>query len=679
MRKPGHSRKKWTVASYDKKLAMRLAEECGIDELVTLILTARGYTDPFELEEFIAGDTPLSDPRTLPDMDRAVSRIEKALADFEKIAIYGDYDADGVTATAILYSYLSGRGANVMFYIPQRTGEGYGMNTASVDKLKEEGVSLIITVDNGISAVEEIAYAADLGIDVVVTDHHLPPAELPRAAAIVNPHLPHSGCPFPDLCGAVVAFKLVCALEDCECEELLPEYGDLCAIATATDIMPLRGENRIIVRQGLRHIRSAPRPGIAALLEEAGMAGGRLSASTLGFVIGPRLNAAGRMGRSDRAVRLLLETDPDETTRIAKELCEENAKRQQAELDLYNQALEDIYARGLQYDKIIVTAGEDWHSGVAGIVASRLTEQFGRPAFVLCISGDSASGSGRSIKGFDLHDALEAVSHLLTAYGGHELAGGLSLPADRIDELRRALREYAEPLEMPWPALRLDCKVNPKFISLDTVYALSPLEPYGSGNPAPLFGLYGMRVEAVSPISGGKHVRLTASRDGSTVQVLCFGYQAEEFPYLPGDLVDLAVTLDSSEYRGEISVTVQLRDIRLSGRDEDEILRSLRQYEALRRGALPAAGRAALLPGREEIAAVYRFLRDRNRPVIHYEEAAYRLNLAPARLRVILDILAERDLIRLEELAPGHARVMLCAVSGKVDINASPIFRKLEA
>lgn len=670
--------KKWLIPAADKALARELAEACGIDPLAALILSIRGLTDPVEIDAFLSEEGEMASPFTLQDMDEAVSRIRQAVESHLRIAVYGDYDCDGVTATAILYDCLIRMGADAIYYIPSRNGEGYGMNRASVEKLRNMGVSLIVTVDNGISAGEEIACAAALSMEVVVTDHHLPGEHLPPALAVVDPHRTDCPSPYKELCGAGLAFKLAAALLDLSCEELYDRYADLAALGTVADVMPLTGENRALVRAGLRRMEENPRPGISALLAVSGLEGRPLRASHLAYGLGPRINAAGRMGEADRAVRLLLETDRRAAEELARELQEENIRRQQTEQQIVEQAAARIEERGYAFCRVIVVEGEGWHPGIVGIAAARLLERYGRPCIVLSVDGDTAVGSGRSLSGFHLFEALSSAAPLLQKFGGHELAAGLTMETEKIEDLRRALEDYAARQEMPFPTLRLDCKLKPAALSVPLAKSLEPLAPFGTGNPEPVFGLFGMRVENVQPLGGGKHTKLYVSRDGAVVQVLLFGSGPADFPYDKGDTVDLAVQLSVGVWQGEENLTVQARGIRPATGEPAERMAALRRYEAYRRGEWTPEDTEALLPTRQDAAEVFRCVRDAGGRKISLERLAHRLSgkLSYEKMRVAADALAELGVLR-PEIKNGRRMLTLGDCGRRVDLHSSQILRAL--
>ena len=496
-------------------------------------------------------------------MSKAAERINRAIDDYELICVFGDYDADGVTATALLYSYLETRGANAMCYIPDRLTEGYGLNNGAIEELADRGVKLIVTVDNGVSAVEEAIRAKELGIELIVTDHHKVGDVLPDALAVVNPH--RSDCPsnFKEMSGVGVAFKLVCAIEGDDGDILIEEYGDLVALGTIGDVVTLTGENRVMVRRGLRLINECPRPGINALMEIAGVGEKIFTASTAAFTVCPRINAAGRMGSASKALDLLLTEDDVAAEQIAQVINEMNCERQQTEMSIFSNAVSMINQEtGIINDKIIVVDGEGWHQGVIGIVAARITERYGRPCVVISRDGETARGSCRSIEGFSIYDAIESVSDCLDHFGGHTLAAGLGLKSSRIAEFRKRINEYAADKEMPFALQKVDCRLLPSSINFELVSAMSLLEPFGSGNPQPCVGLFGVRIDEIASVSEGKHIRMIVSKNGARTGVVYFGMPEKKFPYEKGDTVDLAVNLDRNVYNGETRVSVIVRGIR---------------------------------------------------------------------------------------------------------------------
>ncbi|MBQ2420127.1 MAG: single-stranded-DNA-specific exonuclease RecJ [Clostridia bacterium] len=671
------NRKKWIIANNDKELAKQLAEECDIDQLVALILTARGYADPFEIDEFLSPDQQMCDPYELIDMDKAVERIRKAIEDKEKIAVYGDYDVDGVTSTALMFSYLTDKGADVIYSVPERE-DGYGMNNAAVDRLKADGVSLIITVDNGVGAINEIDYAASLGIDVVVTDHHLPMESLPNAVAVVDPHRADCTSHFKDYSGAGVAFKVICALEEESGEEMASRYGDLAAVGTIADVMPLVGENRLIVKNGLPYVTDG-REGFSAIIDAAGLGGRAFTSSSVSYGIGPRLNAAGRVGSCERAVRLLLTNDKNEARELAEEINADNMRRQQTEREIFDAAIEVIEKNGYANDRIIVVCGDGWHGGVIGIVASRICERYGRPAFVLSVENGEANGSARSIGGFSVFDALSACESLLTRFGGHSRAAGMAVKTELVDDFRKAINNWAAENfeEMPFAEIHIDCRLSPSVFSVDMAQSLEAFEPCGVGNQTPVFGIMGVRVDRVAFVGNGKHLRLNVSKNGANATIMLFNTNEKSFGFSVGDLLDFAVTVEQNEYMGSKTVTLIAKAFRPSGVDEERLFKEIRIYERFLRGeSLNDEQRSACALTRDDIAAIYRLIY-KNGEFYGVFEALMTSSGVDSylKMRLALDVLSELGLIKCE-YDKDSVGVKKCPVDGKLELSGSKTYRK---
>ena len=576
-----------------------------------MLLQIRGITTAQEIEDFLHNDTEIEPPWDIKDMEKACVRVHEAIAQEELICVYGDYDADGVTSTALLYSYLEAVGARVMYYIPSREAEGYGMNNAAVDTLHQKGVKLIVTVDNGIAAINEIRYAKSLGVDTVVTDHHMPLGELPDACAVVDLH--RSDCPsrFKQLSGVGVAFKLIMALEGeyCDVDSLLDMYADLLCLGTIGDIVELKSENRVFVKRGLLSMRHTERTGLYALIRNAGLMGKPITAGNVSFTLVPRINAVGRLGASGRSVELLLTNDEEEAGEFAAAMSYDNAERQQIERDI----LEKIDARvtrdpRLVMDKVLVLDGENWHQGVVGIVASRIREIYGKPTIIISRDGENAKASGRSVEGFALCDAVAACGDLLTHYGGHPMAAGLSLPSANIDVFRKRINDYADRQStMPFDTLHIDCKLNPAAISLDLVGELNVMKPYGAGNPTPVFGFFNMVLTNIIPLSNNKHLRLVLSRGSVSMSAMLFFTSTEDFPYEKGEVLDIAATLEINEYNDRSSVSVIIKDVKAHDEDAGQILSSGRIFETFCRGGrLCREELQSILPDREDFALLSR-------------------------------------------------------------------------
>lgn len=676
--------RKWEVRPLDKERAAAFAQTYGVPFFLAMLMNIRGLDDAAHLREFLGEGEPLSDPFLLKDMDKAAARITRAVDNMEKIAVYGDYDADGVTSTAMLYSYLETRGADVIFYIPQREGEGYGMNMGAVEYLKEQGVSLIVTVDNGISSVQEVARANELGIDVVVTDHHRPQEILPDAVAVVDAYRPDDTSPYKHFSGVGIAFKLLMALEDGagDVEDLLEAYSDLAAIGTIGDIVPLTGENRTLIRAGLERLSQSDRPGVQALLENAGIAGKALTSTNVAFTLVPRINATGRMGAPERAVRLLISGYEEEAKVLSEEICADNEERRRVEAEIAEAAFADIEAKGYMKDRVVVVDGENWHHGVIGIVASRVTERCGKPCMIISRGETEAKGSGRSIEGFSLFEAICACGDLLIKFGGHPMAAGITLKPENIEAFRKRINQYAAEHfpQMPTQTVTLDCKLNPAALSVSMAQSLTQLEPFGNGNPQPVFGLFNMELSNVTPVGGGGHLRLTLEKNGAVITAMRFNTKPEELPYHIGDKIDLAVQLEAREFRGQPSLTVIVRDMKFAAFNTEKNIASLASFEKWQRGeVLSAEDKNRLYPDRACLAAIYRALRTVNGKETDQVRfvSQFGKDMTLGLFKTALLVFEERGLVH-GEIADDTFTAALIETSGKTDITRSPVLLALQ-
>ncbi len=676
--------KQWVVSNFDKDNAKRISADFGIGIIPAVLLDAMHFESDEEIERFLSDDIEFTDPYLMADMDLAVERITQAINNFERICVYGDYDADGVTSTALLYSYLSGIGADVMYYIPARDTEGYGLNNGAVDIIRENGVKLIITVDNGVSAAQQVDYANSLGIDTVITDHHSLPDTLPKAVAIVNPHRADDTSPFKEFSGVGIAFKLVMALEDAEPEaqELLERFSDIAAIGTIGDVVSLTGENRLLVRAGLKSINAGGRLGIEKLRAVSGTIDRELTAVGTAFSLVPRINAGGRLGLSQKSVKLLLTQDEEEATIVAAELNQDNANRKEIEADIVKSAEEildsDPY---LKYQRIIVVAGEDWHQGVIGIAAARIKEKYGKPTIIISYSGENAKGSARSIEGFPMNEGVDYCKELLTIYGGHPMAAGFSLPTENIDAFREKINEYARSLKNTFfPVQSIACKLNAAGITVEAIEDLSLLEPFGSGNPEPVFGLYDMTITGIAPLSGGKHLRLTLNRKGATVEALYFRMTPQDMPYMRGDVVNIAVTLEPNEYNNVKRVSLIIKEITFAKQDNKALLESMMYYDDLM-AEQPVTDKMKreLKVTRDDCAAVYRFLKANFGFKYGAEHLLHRVKqngLTLGKLMVILTAMRELNLITMEETS-SMLNIKVRENPQRVNLLSAPILQKL--
>lgn len=670
--------RKWITSELDKKKAKELSNKFGLPAFTSALLVIRGITDEQEITRFFAPDCSLNSPFLIKDMDKAAERIRSAIDNGEKICVYGDYDCDGVTATALLYSYLENCFANVMYYIPDRTSEGYGMNMKAVEKLSKLGVNLIVTVDNGISAINEIEYAGSLGMDVVVTDHHKPQDILPRASAVVDPHRHDDESPFKDLCGAGIALKLAIALEG-DSFSVIENYSELAAFGTIADLVPLTDENRAIVKAGLFRMENTENSGLLSLVEKAQI--NEISAGNIAFRLAPRVNAAGRLGTAYDALSLFLTEDQEQAQSLAEKLSELNSRRQSIENEIFEQICTMLDSKPeLAQSRIIIVSSENWNPGVIGIVSSRITDRYGKPSIIISESEELCKGSGRSIQGFSLVDAVFACSDLLEKYGGHPMAVGLSLRPENLDRFRKAMNDYADKLdEMPLQSLRLDCNLNPDAISTNMVYQLRDFEPFGYGNSKPVFGINNMTLDKIIPLSNGKHIKLAVSRDKSRFSFVKFSTTPEEFPYPEGSVLDFALSLDINVYQQKEYLSFSIKDIRPSGFDCEEAMREQQLYDDYRRGLL-SPRLSGKCPSRDDFAAVYIFLRKHPQPVYTVDMLLSSINrggLGAFKLLMILDILENFGLITLSKKCE-RLYITLKSVNTKVNLETSVIYKKLK-
>lgn len=563
-------KKKWIFMhkEHSAEDVKNLSETYGVAPLIATILLNRGITEP---DNFITpSEEALLDPFLMLGMEQATERILKAMKDGEKIAIYGDYDVDGITSTAIMVKFLRSHNADVIYYIPDRHEEGYGINMDAIDKIHAAGVTLLVTVDCGITAVKEIAYARELGIETIITDHHECKEETPDAFCLLNPKQPDCQYPFKRLAGVGVAFKLLQALTikmHFHMRELIDEYIDFVAIGTIADVMPLVGENRIIVKRGLELLKYTVNRGIRALADVAEINLSDVQTGTIGFMLAPRINAAGRMGDPRCAVELLLAKDEMTAKRYAQILNDKNCERQETEIKILEDALNIIETTpSIKDDFVIVLSHEGWHHGIIGIVASKISERFNKPCILISTDDENGKGSGRSIRTFNLFKALENSSHLMQKFGGHDLAAGLSIKPENIDEFRKEINAYAKNLLTEddfMPILYVDSELPPPYINMNTAEKLSILEPYGMGNACPLFYAKDLTISQIRPLSDGKHIKLILTSDQYCIESVGFN-MGELLDILKiDDIIDIAFSIDINIYRGARQLQVLLKDIKI--------------------------------------------------------------------------------------------------------------------
>ena len=652
----------------------------GYAPLAAMVLASRGIGDDRQARAYLDCNAPLLDPFLMTDMDKAAGRVGLAMSRGEKIAVFGDYDVDGITATCLLTDFLRRHGADVVSYIPGRLEEGYGLNPIAIHQLHAEDVKLIVTVDCGITAVSEAELCKQLGIDLVITDHHECKQTLPAAVAVVDPHRCDGGYPHKNLSGVGVAFKLASALCGSQ-ETVLEEYADMVCLGTVADVMPLQGENRVFVARGLESLAHTKRPGIAALMAECGCAPEAVSASSIGFMLAPRINAAGRMGQIDLAVELFLTDDPDKAAEAARGLCELNRQRQAVESEIYRQAV-SMLPMG-KPPEAIVLADESWHQGVVGIVASRIAEEYACPTFLICLDGEHGKASSRSHGGFNLFASLSALSPLLESYGGHELAAGFTISRANIPEFRRqicalAAQYYTD--DVPRTVLDVDCAVSPELLTLHNVDSLQMLEPCGNGCPKPVLMMKNLTIDRISMVGGGRHMRLRLCSGHTYLNAIYFSANPQMVSIQPGDLVDVAFTPQVNEFRGTRTVQMNVIDIRPSC--SAECLPDAAPYRDMQRGNLTSGEAAALLPDRKMLALVWRYL-DAANPVQESPMCLCRkivrwsgqpLNLG--QMLTCLDIFRDVGLLTVQRQHK-YVSIRLTPGEGKADLSRSQTMQRL--
>ena len=680
---------RWTGGGCGQAAAEGLCA-AGYPRLLSQVLSARGVSTVEEAALFLERDRQLAySPMLMKDMDRAAARISRGLAQGERMAVFGDYDVDGITATVLLVDYLRSRGADCLKYIPRRIEDGYGLGCDALRGLKDQGVSLVITVDCGITGVEEALYAREIGLDLVITDHHECKDTLPDAVAVVDPRRPDCPYPFKHLAGVGVALKLVLALGGQREDALFARYCTLAAIGTVADVMKMSDENRTIVYRGLESIANTRFVGLRALLRETGLLDKEITSTQIGFVLAPRINAAGRMGAAELAADLLLTDDEGQAERLARQLCELNRERQVVEQEIFSQAVEQIAGLDDGERCALVLSSEVWHQGVVGIVASRLSEKYSCPSFMIHLQNGMGKGSCRSYGGFNLFAALESCSDLLVDFGGHALAAGFNIRQEDIPAFRRRMNRCVSAFlggESPVSSLEVDVELDrPEAVTLEEVEQLGRLEPYGAGNSRPVFALMGAKVESVQNVGQNRHMKVRLSRGASHFDGIFFSTTAEASGVAPGMRVDAAFYLQINEFRGQSSVQLQLIDLRPAvgpSCREKECLDLVERLVSGERLSAREAGR--LLPEREQFVALWRAIQRLDRdgqcggdrlPVLRRLAAQLDGPESFLRSAVGVEVFAERGLVSVEV---GEGTVTLRPCPGrKADLEQSAYVLRL--
>lgn len=668
--------KRWIINKADDKSVADIVNKTDLSMLLAEVMSSRGVNDIDRLSEFFNGGE-LSDPFELVDMDKAVNTINNSIENFELICVYGDYDCDGVTSTVVLYNYLESMGANVMYYIPERE-DGYGLNKNAVKTLSQQGVSLIVTVDNGISAIDEAEYIYELGMKLVVTDHHQPPATLPRAEAVVDPHRIDCPSEFKFLAGVGVALKLCAALDDGNYDMVLEQYADLVAIGTVADIVKLEGENRIIVSAGLELIKNSENSGLNYLIDKCGVERENINSTSIAFGIAPRINAAGRFGTPICAVKALLEEGEDSEVQVEK-MIELNNKRKETENLIFENIIDYINNNPDELNRrVLVICGKGWHHGVIGIVSAKLVELYGKPNIILSVDDNGeARGSARSIPGFHIHKCLTYCEDLLIKFGGHECAGGLSLVEENIPEFKNRVQKYAaiNNPTMPPVTIKADKLLRGRDMTVKAVSSLSLLEPFGEGNPRPVFAILGARLIKIIPLAKGKHSRLELMYDGVRFSALLFGTSPDDVIVKEGEMCDMLVTVEINNYNNQSTVSVKIVDYRLSGTKQEPYFAAKACYESFMLGEqLPQNFISKIIPTRDELVSLYKIISQLL--TVTYDNLFMRVgnNMNYCKMRLCIDIFNEVGLVVNNHVSN---TVSVTKVTARRDINDSQLYKKL--
>lgn len=671
--------KKWKINQPDEKCVSEFIKKCDLNRLTLEVMSSRGYNDFDQIAEFFS-KSELSDPFTITDMDKAVESINEAVDAYDLICVYGDYDCDGVTATSILYNYLESIGANVMYYIPEREA-GYGLNIEAVRMLHEKDVKLIVTVDNGVSAVKEAEEIYSLNMKLVITDHHQPPIILPKAEAIVDPHRDDCKSLYKDLAGVGVALKLCAALDDGNYEAVVEQYADICAIGTVADIVPLTGENREIVKRGLQLLPNTDVLGLDKLLEKTKIDRNSITSTNIAFRLAPVINASGRFGSPITAVKALLSEYDDEAENYVETILNLNTQRKEAETEIMTEIVNNINESPELLDhRVLVLSGKGWHHGVIGIVASRILDFYSKPVVIISTDENgNARGSARSVKGFNIFKCLQYCEECLEKYGGHECAGGFSLDEDNIEMFRNKIYEFSDNEEhIPVAVVNADKLLLPQDLTLDNVKGLSVMEPFGAENPQPIFAMLGARVDNIISLSQGKHTKIDFTYGGVKQQALMFGSNPQRLCFNVGDKIDMIVNLDINTFNGRESISIRVLDHRLSGLKQERYFAAKDCYEKLMRNeSLPTAFIRKIIPDRTELIKVYKYINAVKQTTL--DNLFMKLSddsMNYCKLHICIDIFADKQLI---EYKPATMKIKIKPVSKRVDLEDSDTLVKLHS
>ena len=713
------------VETEAKNSIIEIATKLGINPIIATLLYNRGYQDHESATSFIRMENEmLRNPFDMIDMMKGVQRIKQALDNKEKITVYGDYDVDGVTSVCTLYLYLKSLGADVEYYIPNRTGEGYGVSVAAIDALGDGGTNLIITVDTGITANDEVAYAKEKGIDFLITDHHECRSDIPEAVAVINPHRPDCKYPFKEFAGVGVVFKLICAFEEYRTGDsrinstlrIVKEYADLVAIGTIADVMPIKEENRIIVKYGLGMIENTHRVGLSALIDISSNKTdsrridrfernkrnrkSKITSSFIGFTLAPRINAAGRVRSATLAVELFLSERYSEAAKIAEQLCTANKERQAEENKIMQEAYEKIDKLDIENNPVIVLDADDWHHGVIGIVSSRITEKYSRPSILVSFEGNDedvdllenvGKGSGRSIKGMNLVDALCYCSDHLVKFGGHELAAGLSVTREQLPIFISKINEFARANlseKDMIPVVEADCEIDFSDATLALADSLQLLEPFGVGNPVPQFIMKGVTVAEISGVSDNKHTRFTFTDGKTSISAMYFSNSPASLGIYNGDKVDILFSIGVNEWQDRKSVQLVIKDIKVALSSEKQYKNNRQRFEDIKSGAT-FTSKENIFPERSDFTVVYKIIQSSlhsgvdvmtHKDIISKASASGSdADIGYIKLKFIIMVFKEMNLINIDEFSDEEYRFKLHYSTTKKDLTKSSILRRLRS
>ena len=655
--------KKWNFIKYDDSQVKSLSKEINIPEFLScLFVDFKKYDDDIINRYF--------------NVENIRERINKAEKNFEKVCIFGDYDVDGITSTIMFYSYLCEKDIDVMYKLPSRYDEGYGLTNNVIDELKQYGVKLIITVDNGISAVNEIAYAKQSGIDVIVTDHHKIPDVLPDTDIIINPHI-NGFYDFQDFAGVGVVFKIIQALEkdNIDTDSLIKKYGDLFCLGTIGDVVPLVGENKILVKKSISQVQNSKRPGIIALLEGK-VFGPELDGTEIAFGIVPILNACGRMGSPEVAVNLLLSENIDEARYFLSIASKMNEDRKNACNNIFDDVKNKILDEKLQNNHIICSSSKKWSHGLIGVVSSVISSKFGKPCFLFSILDDEVRGSARSIEGFDIYDCINKCSDLLEKYGGHPMAAGVTLKKENLPKFQNKILSICNLCDMPFASIDINSVISLKDVSINTLNEIQKLSPFGSYNREPVFAILRVTLTRVSSIGSGRHIKIYFEKDGKYGNAVFFGICYYEFLFKVGEVIDIAVRIKANYFSGKRDAVLHVVDVRYSDFDSDKLIEDKRKFEDFISDIKPFPDEE--IPTKDDFSLVFKFIKD------HHEYRFFRIdklcmslaNISPLKIYTILEIFNELKVMSIKKCGENY-ELSINSIN-KVNLNESKFFAKIK-